>query len=212
MRRPLPSVLLLAISVAGILWATSPDAGPGTGGQADRDGRPASFSAAVASSSTSASAGNWANRSAAASADPSRWGVPSGREAARRDRARMTRRLVALVVASSAERLGVPAADLRAAVGRVAREQRLAGRPSRAELTALRDRLAGALARELGVDRDRVLRVARAELGSRLAQGIDLGFVSEGGRRLALDCFDAPSACDVPALRRALRFGRLLGR
>jgi hypothetical protein len=211
MRRPLLSVLLLAVSVAGILWATSPGAGPGATGRADSE-RPASFSAAVASSSTSASAGNWANRSAAASADPSRWGQSSDREAARRNRARMARRLVAFVVASSAERLGVPPADLRAAVRTVAREQRQAGRPSRAQLTELRDRLAGALARELGVDRAEVLRVARAELASRLAQGVDYGFVSEDGRRLALDCFDAPSACDVPALRRALRFARLLGR
>jgi hypothetical protein len=212
MRRPLPLVLLLAVTVAAALWATSSGSGPGASDGAGAE-RPTSFSAAVASSSAAAAAStNWANRSAAASADPSRWGEPRGRETARRSRARMTRRLVALVLASTAERLAITPAELRAAVRTVAREHRPAGRPTGAELDALRLRLASALGRELGRPRVEILQAARAELAGRLQQGVDLGFVTAGGRELALDCFDAPSACDLGALRRALRFGRLLGR
>jgi len=209
MRRPLLLLPLLAVIVAAVLWAVPAGSGPRAGDDDSR--RPTSFSASVASSSAASSA-NWGNRSAAASADPSRWGEPRDREAARRTRTRMTRRLVALVVGSSAERLGVEPGELRAAVRKVARKERRTGRPSRADLDALRLRLADGLGRELGVDRSRILQAARAELSVRLAQGIELGFVSPGGRELALDCFDAPSACDVPALRRELRFGRLLGR
>jgi len=75
-----------------------------------------------------------------------------------------------------------------------------------------RDAIAAALGRELGVPRAGVLRAARAELDARLAQGTALGLVSEGGRRLALDCFDDPRACDVPGLRRELRYAGLLAR
>jgi hypothetical protein len=42
--------------------------------------------------------------------------------------------------------------------------------------------------------------------------GAGRGIVTDGGRELALGCFDAPDACDVGDLRRALRYRHLLGR
>ncbi len=213
MRRPLLSLLAIAAVVAAVLLLVPsggprPDGGAGAGA----DGA-TSFSAAVSGAQASAAAtANWGNRSAAASADPARWGEPDGRDAARRERARVRRRLARLVLVSAAERLAVRPAELRRAVRSVARARWGAGRPARQDLTRVRDDLAAALGRELGVGRAEVLRAARAELDARLVQGTGVGLVSDDGRRLALGCFDAPSSCDVAALRRELRFAGRLGR
>jgi hypothetical protein len=83
--------------------------------------------------------------------------------------------------------------------------------PGRTDLSALRDELARGLARELRRPRAEILAVARAEVADRLDQGVELGVVTSRARRVTLDCFDAPSACDVGELHRELRTGRLLG-
>jgi transcriptional regulator with XRE-family HTH domain len=215
MSRLLGAVILavcLWASVAGVLAGSR----TGAGGPEERGAR--SFSAAVAPASSGAAAGaaasaNWGNRSAAASADPSRWGEGAGsQDAARHSRRRTIRRLARLVVASSAERLGVPRGELAAAVRTVARREPGVRRPRVAGLPALRDPLAAALARELGTSRERVLAAARAELDARLTYGAGIGLVSPAGRALVLACFDRPAACDARALRRVLRFAHLLGR
>jgi hypothetical protein len=211
-RRPLLFLPIIAAVLAAVaLTAPGDGARPGRGADGSA---PASYSAGVSSgrAPTPAATANWGNRSAAASADPARWEEPDGADAARRERVRMRRRLARLVLVSGAERLGVRPAELRRAVHTVLRAQRRAGRPAGAELGRLRDELAAALGRELGLGRAEVLRAARAELGARLLLGTGMGIVSDAGRRLALDCFDAPATCDVPALRRELRFARLLGR
>jgi hypothetical protein len=79
------------------------------------------------------------------------------------------------------------------------------------DLAGLRDDLAAGLARQLRLPRAQILEAARAELSDRLRQGVQLGVISERARRVALDCFDGPGACDVPELTRELRAGRLLG-
>ncbi len=212
MRRPLLSLLLLAAVLAAVALTVPRDKTRPSGGAGAT--APASYSAGVSSprASTPAATANWANRSAAASADPARWGEPDGADAARRERVRMRRRLARLVLVSGAERLGVRPAELRRAVRTVLRAQRRAGHALPAQLGRRRDELAAALGRELGLGRAEVLRAARAELDARLLHGTGMGIVSDAGRRLALDCFDAPAACDVAALRRELRFARLLGR
>jgi hypothetical protein len=211
MRRPLLSLLAIAAVVAAVLLAV-PSGGSHPDGRAGAGGVP-SYSAAVSrAQASSAATSNWGNRSAAASADPARWGEPDGRDAVRRDRARVRRRLARLVLVSAAERLGVRPAELRRAVRTVARARWGSGRPAREELTRLRDDTAAAVGRELGLGRAEVLRAARAELDFRLIQGTGVGLVSDDGRALALGCFDAPSSCDVAALRRELRYAGRLGR
>jgi hypothetical protein len=210
MRRPLLSLLVIAAVLAAVLLAvpsggSRPDAGAGAGGAT-------SYSAAVSGAASAAASTNWGNRSAAASADPARWGEPDGRDAARRERTRVRRRLARLVVVSAADRLGVEPAELRRAVRTVVRAQWGRGRPGREDLTRVRNDLAAALGRELGLERAEVLRAARAELDARLVQGTGVGLISEDGRELALGCFDAPSSCDVAALRRELRYAGRLGR
>jgi hypothetical protein len=83
--------------------------------------------------------------------------------------------------------------------------------PGRGDLTRMRDDLASRVGRSLGRSRAEVLTAARDELEDRLRQGTALGVITPTGARVAMDCFDAPSACDLGELRRELRAGRLLG-
>jgi hypothetical protein len=113
--------------------------------------------------------------------------------------------LVREVARSFAGRLGVSVAQLREA-GRAVKRAEVRrflreGRPAKAELPAAKDRIAGRLARELGVAKADVLAAGRAELTTRLDQGVTAGVVTAAGRRTVLDCFDAPAACDLAALR-----------
>ncbi len=214
MPRPLLVCILLAACVATALAVAPGGAPPRPGDRPEAPGR-TSFSAGVApaGSELAAAGANWGNRSAAASADPARWGqVARDAAARRRQRVALRRRLARLVVDSAAERLGVRPARLRAAVRTVARERAGAGLPAGPERAALRDELATDLGRELGVPPARVLAAARAELASRLANGADRGIVTAAARRRALRCFDAPGRCDVRRLRRDLRYAHLLGR
>jgi hypothetical protein len=85
------------------------------------ESEPAGYSASVGglggdSGAAGAAAGNWANRSAAASADPALWDQARDQDAARHARTTASRRLGRLVVASMAERLEVPRARLREAL------------------------------------------------------------------------------------------------
>jgi hypothetical protein len=83
--------------------------------------------------------------------------------------------------------------------------------PGRGDLTRMRDDLASRVARSLGRSRAEVLTAARDELEDRLRQGTALGVITPTGARVAMDCFDAPNACDLGELRRELRAGRVLG-
>jgi hypothetical protein len=78
-----------------------------------------------------------------------------------------------------------------------------------ADLPALKQQLAAAVAAKLGVTPEKLLEAVRAELEQRLGQAVAMGLVSEKGRGLALQCFDDPAACDVDALRAEVRHGRL---
>jgi hypothetical protein len=69
------------------------------------------------------------------------------------------------------------------------------------DLAAAKGRIASALAADLGVSEEKLLRAARAELVLRLDQATALGVVTAKGKDLALGCFDAPAACDLEALR-----------
>ncbi|UTI65142.1 hypothetical protein NBH00_02765 [Paraconexibacter antarcticus] len=75
------------------------------------------------------------------------------------------------------------------------------------DLAALKTELSDALGAELGVPGAKVVEAARAELSDRLDQGVKLGIVTADGKAKALACFDAPNACDMKALHRALRPG-----
>jgi hypothetical protein len=78
-----------------------------------------------------------------------------------------------------------------------------------ADLPALKQQLAAAVAAKLGVTPEKLLEAVRAELEQRLGQAVAMGLVSEKGRGLALQCFDDPASCDVDALRSEVRHGRL---
>jgi len=100
MRRKLFLTLVLALSAAAVAIATT-DAGSGGTGT-ERAARPTSFSASVSSPGGS-------TRSAASSpdADPTTWGQARDEEFGRRSRRQLARRLTRIVLASSADRLGV---------------------------------------------------------------------------------------------------------
>ena len=83
--------------------------------------------------------------------------------------------------------------------------------PGRGDLARMRDDLASRVGRSVGRSRGEVLTAARDELEDRLRQGTALGVITPTGARVAMDCFDAPNACDLGELRRELRAGRLLG-
>jgi hypothetical protein len=209
MRRSLLLTIVLALSAAAVAVAATSSGSDSA--SAVREDRPTSFSAAVSGSGAAGSASVAASGSSTARSDPTTWGRATDREYGRRSRQRMARRLARIVLGSSAERLGVERSELRAAVRDIAADQRGKPRPDRSELTKLRDELATDLGREIGRTRGEVLKAARAELTDRLRQGTELGVVTAAGSRLALDCFDEPSSCDVGELRRELRAGRLLG-
>lgn len=82
------------------------------------------------------------------------------------------------------------------------------------DLAAAKDRIAAALAADLGVSQEKLLQAARAELVLRLDQATALGLVSAKGKDLALGCFDTPAACDLEALRAEVKlpFGHGHGR
>ncbi len=243
MRRSLILTFVLAIAAAAVAVATTD---PGSGGpEAQRDAGPATFSASVSGSSGSSD-----SVAVTPDADPTTWGQARDREFGRRSRRQLARRLTRMVLASSAQRLGVREDVLTDAVRKAAAAHRRAARrtgglsqaerdalracrryrnacdreaaraaylelraawPGQDDLTGLRDDLTASVARALGRPRADVLRAFRDELEDRVRQGSELGIITRAAGRRALDCFDAPAACDVDELKRELRAGRLLG-
>jgi len=135
MRRSLVLTLVLAIGAAAVVVATT---GSGAGGSgAQRVSGPATFSASVSAPSGSSGA-----VAGTPDADPTTWGQARDREFGRRSRRKLAARLTRMVLASSAQRLGVREDVLADAVRKSAAERgRAAGRSgglSRAERDALR--------------------------------------------------------------------------
>jgi len=114
------------------------------------------------------------------------------------------------MLASLAGRLDVTPARLRRALRAVRRDVRdelVDPRTATPEQrVAMKERLAGALASELGVAPERVVTAVRAELADKLDLAVRFGAVTERGRELALGCFDDPAACDLAALKAEVRF------
>jgi hypothetical protein len=71
---------------------------------------------------------------------------------------------------------------------------------------AIKSDLATGLAQKLGKTPDDVLTAVRAELDARLTQVVQAGWLTQKGHDLALACFDAPSSCDIRALKAEVRF------
>jgi len=246
MRRSLLLTLVLAICAAAAAIAAT---GSDPGGAEGRDAaQRTSFSASV--SGATGSSASVAASSGSVDADPTTWGQARDREFGEASRRRMSRRLARIVLASTAERLGVREAVLADAVRKASAAHRRAMRrpgglsaaeqaalracrryrntcdreaaraayvelraawPGQEDLTDLRDRLAAGVARRIDRSEAEVLAAARDELEDRLLQGTELGVITSAGARTALECFDAPSSCNLAELRRELRAGRLLG-
>lgn len=75
----------------------------------------------------------------------------------------------------------------------------------RTDAAAVKAQILQDLAAELGKQPRQVGDAIRSELAELLDTGVKLGFVTDGGRDLALGCFDRPNECDRRALRRELR-------